>query len=86
MELPIIGQNLMAFDCAYFLNEWGVKIKNLDMDTMHAHHVAYIEGPTSHGLDYFTSVYTEPVMPYYKDEGKVWEKGYGEKQFWDILL
>jgi DNA polymerase I-like protein with 3'-5' exonuclease and polymerase domains len=22
-------------------------------------------------------------MPYYKDEGKVWEKGYGEKQFWE---
>lgn len=83
MELPIIGQNLMAFDCAYFLNEWGVKIKNLDMDTMHAHHVAYIEGPTSHGLDYFTSIYTNPVMPYYKDEGKVWEKSYGEKQFWE---
>ncbi len=82
-ELPIIGQNLMAFDCAYFLNEWGVKIKNLDMDTMHAHHVAYIEGPTSHGLDYFTSIYTNPVMPYYKDEGKVWEKSYGEKQFWE---
>jgi uracil-DNA glycosylase family 4 len=84
-KIPKIGQNFLSFDCAVIKKEWNTTVRGVEMDTMHAHHVVYMErfGPNcGHSLGFLTSVYTQPVMNYYKDEGKVWEKNVGEQQFW----
>jgi len=84
-KIPKIGQNFLSFDCAVIRKEWNTPVRGVVMDTMHAHHVVYMErfGPNmGHSLGFLTSVYTQPVMNYYKDEGKVWEKNVGETQFW----
>lgn len=64
-----VGQNII-FD-AYFLYErLGIIINPLD-DTMIAQAIAFPEFPK--GLDFITSIYCEGE-PYYKDEGKIWDK------------
>lgn len=66
--IPKVGQNLM-YD-ATMLDQNGVHMRNIIHDTMIAQHVLLPDLPK--GLDFLTSIYTD--MPYYKDEGKVWNK------------
>jgi len=83
-KIPKIGQNFISFDCRIMDFEWGATVRNIVFDTMHAHHRIYMErfGPNmGHGLEFLTSLYTD--IPYYKDEGKVWERSIGEEQFWN---
>jgi DNA polymerase len=47
-------------------------------DTMWMHNLLWPEFP--HSLAFMTSIYTSE--PYYKDDGKHWEKWMGEESFW----
>jgi uracil-DNA glycosylase family 4 len=67
-DIPKVGQNLM-YD-ATMLDQNKIHMKNIVHDTMIAQHVLLPDLPK--GLDFLTSIYTD--MPYYKDEGKVWNK------------
>ena len=64
LESPIkkIAQNA-NFDMFFLWTTVGIKVKNLWMDTMNAHHCLYPELPK--GLDLLCSIYTD--QPYYKD-------------------
>lgn len=57
-----IAQNF-PFDARYLESEFGIRVENLWMDTMVAHHVCYSELPKA--LDFLTSIYTR--IPYYSD-------------------
>jgi len=57
-----IAQNF-PFDARYLEGEFGIRVENLWMDTMVAHHVCYSELPKS--LDFLASIYTR--IPYYSD-------------------
>tara|TARA_Y100000310_G_scaffold247602_1_gene253216 strand:- start:7005 stop:9263 length:2259 start_codon:yes stop_codon:yes gene_type:complete len=59
-SIPKIAQNA-NFDIT-FLERRGVRVNNLWMDTMNAHHLCYPELPKA--LDFQTSIYTNE--PYYK--------------------
>lgn len=73
-----IFQNGM-FDLTFIYERYGIVPQNLD-DTMIAHAILYPD--YRHGLDFITSTYTD--MPYYKDEGKQWNKLFmDEKQFFE---
>jgi uracil-DNA glycosylase family 4 len=63
---PKVAQNGM-YDIT-MLDQNQIHVVNLWHDTMLAQHVLYPEHPR--GLDFLCSVYTD--IPYYKDEGKVW--------------
>lgn len=63
-----IFQNGM-FDLTFIYERYGIVPRNLD-DTMVAHAILFPD--YRHGLDFITSTYTE--HPYYKDEGKQWNK------------
>lgn len=67
-DVPKCGQNLM-YDTT-LLDMLGIHTKNVEWDTMHAQHVILTDLPK--GLDFMTSIYTD--MPYYKDEGKIWNQ------------
>ncbi len=64
LESPIkkIAQNA-NFDMFFLWTTVGIKVKNLWMDTMNAHHCVYPELPKA--LDLLCSIYTD--QPYYKD-------------------
>jgi uracil-DNA glycosylase family 4 len=84
-DIPVDGQNFFSFDAYIFWQEWGIVPQGIDFDTMHAQHLLYPERfgvNMGLGLAHLTSLFTDPVMNYYKDEGKVWEKKIGEIQFW----
>lgn len=70
------GQNV-PYD---WLNLYGYRIKvgRPVWDSMRMHNAVWSELP--HSLAFLTSVYTR--QPYYKDEGKTWEKGISEDRFW----
>jgi len=71
---PLIGQNLswdMTILCPLLASP-----NSIFMDTMLAHQTLFPEWP--HGLDFLTSWYTD--IPYYKDEGKIEEKGRSEEE------
>lgn len=67
-DTPKYGQNLM-YDVT-MLDQNGIHTKNIVWDTMIAQHVLLPDLPKA--LDFMNSIYTD--MPYYKDEGKVWNK------------
>jgi DNA polymerase I-like protein with 3'-5' exonuclease and polymerase domains len=82
---PIDGQNFIMFDSYIFWHEWGITPQNIVFDTMHGQHLLYPERfgvNMGLGLEFLTSLYTDPVINYYKDEGKTWERKVGEKDFW----
>ena len=82
---PVDGQNFVMFDSYIFWHEWGVVPSKIVFDTMHGQHLLYPERfgvNMGLGLGFFTSLYTDPVINYYKDEGKVWERKVGETDFW----
>jgi DNA polymerase-1 len=58
-----IAQNA-EFDCLFLWEIYGIKVANLWMDTMLAHHVVYPE--LEKGLAFLCSMYTD--QPYYKDD------------------
>jgi len=58
-----------SFDASTLFQEFGLVFNNLHC-SMIAHRLAYPDYPM--GLDFCTSLYTR--LPYYKDEGKVWNK------------
>lgn len=51
-----IGQNYIGYDIPELERQFGMKFKNLYMDTMHAFHVCYMELPKS--LNFLTTVFT----------------------------
>jgi DNA polymerase-1 len=59
--LPKIAQNAQ-FDILWLEHYLGIKVNNLILDTMCAHHTVYSEIPK--GLETLTSIYTD--FPYYK--------------------
>jgi DNA polymerase I-like protein with 3'-5' exonuclease and polymerase domains/uracil-DNA glycosylase len=64
-----VGQNFL-FDTWFLARQNKIITRGRLQDTMIAQHVMY---PDMHkGLDFITSVYTDE--PYYKDEGKIWDK------------
>ena len=67
-DVPKIGQNLM-YDST-MLDQNGIFMRNIAFDTMIAQHILLPDLPKS--LPFMSSIYTD--MPYYKDEGKVWNK------------
>ena len=67
-DVPKYGQNLM-YDTT-MLDQNGIFTKNVVFDTMIAQHALLPDLPKS--LEFMTSIYTD--MPYYKDDGKVWNK------------
>jgi uracil-DNA glycosylase family 4 len=67
-QIPKVGQNLM-YD-ATMLDQNRINMRNIVHDTMIAQHVLLPDLPKS--LPFMSSIYTD--MPYYKDEGKVWNK------------
>jgi DNA polymerase I-like protein with 3'-5' exonuclease and polymerase domains len=74
------------FDSYIFYHEWGVLPRHIVFDTMHGQHLLYPERfgiNMGLGLEFLTSLYTEPVINYYKDEGKTWERKIGEIDFWN---
>jgi uracil-DNA glycosylase family 4 len=82
---PLDGQNFIQFDSYIFWHEWGITPTNVVFDTMHGQHLLYPERfGINMGLDlgFLTSLYTDPVINYYKDEGKTWERKVGEIDFW----
>lgn len=68
-NVPMIGQNLL-FDTSFQVERLSIHTECIIKDTMIAHDVIYPEFPM--GLDFIVSNYTDE--PYYKDEGKMWEK------------
>lgn len=64
-----IGQNTM-FDVSVMLKQNSILTAAPIADLMIAHHIVWPDLPK--GLDFITSVHTEE--PYYKDEGKQWNK------------
>lgn len=77
-DITKIFQNGM-FDCTFIYERYGIVPANLD-DTMIAHAFLYPDYP--HGLDFICSTYTD--FPYYKDEGKQWNKlVMNEKEFFE---
>ena len=58
-----IAQNA-EFDCLFLWEIYGIRVANLWMDTMLAHHVVYAE--LEKGLAFLCSMYTD--QPYYKDD------------------
>lgn len=58
-----IAQNA-EFDCLFLWEVYGIRVANLWMDTMLAHHVVYPE--LEKGLAFLCSMYTD--QPYYKDD------------------
>jgi uracil-DNA glycosylase family 4 len=83
---PIDGQNFIMFDSYIFWHEWGVVPDNIVFDTMHGQHLLYPERfgiNMGLGLEFLTSLYSDPVINYYKDEGKTWERKIGELEFWN---
>jgi uracil-DNA glycosylase family 4 len=67
-DVPKYGQNLM-YDTT-MLDQNGIFTKNFRFDTMIASHTLMPDLPKR--LEFLTSIYTD--MPYYKDDGKVWNK------------
>jgi len=61
-KTKFIAQNV-SFDAPLLELNFGLRIRNFWLDTMHAHHLAYPELPKS--LDFLTSVYTK--IGYYAD-------------------
>ena len=70
------NQNAM-YDIDYLL-DMGVEPAALDFDPMIGMNVAYPEFPK--GLDFTTTLYT--YYPYYKDEGKTWNKKEPDEKTW----
>ncbi len=64
-SIEIVGQNSVSFDQPVLEAQYNLEIKNHYMDTMHAHHVCYLELPKS--LDFFTTFYT-PYSNYWSDK------------------
>lgn len=67
--IPIIGQNFI-FDSTVLMQKNHIHTRGPIWDTMIAHHIMYPDFPK--GLDFLNSLYTD--VPYYKDEGKIWQK------------
>ena len=61
-ETKFVAQNF-SFDMPLLEDNFGLRINNFYLDTMHAHHLAYPELPKS--LDFLASVYTN--IGYYAD-------------------
>jgi len=55
-KIKFVAQNF-SFDGPLLEQNFGIRIANFYLDTMHAHHTAYMEFPMS--LDFLTSVYTD---------------------------
>lgn len=68
-DVPKIGQNMM-YD-ATMLDQIGIKMRNIQWDTLIASHVLMPDLPKS--LAFLNSIYTD--IPYYKEDGKVWKEG-----------
>lgn len=84
-RLPINGQNI-GFDIWRMETTRLFRIHGIEFDTMLAHHMLWPEAGTrqkdeqgkdnfagGHDLGFINSIYTEE--PYYKDEGKNWNRG-----------
>lgn len=52
-----VGHNSISFDQTILEEQYGIRINNHYMDTMHAHHVCYLELPKS--LDFACTFYTQ---------------------------
>ncbi len=81
MEAPHItkiGQNLI-FDTSVMLQKNNIHTKGPIADTMIAHHIIYPDFPK--GLDFLCSTLTDE--PYYKDEGKIWDKDFPTDSEWE---
>ena len=77
LELPsikIANQNIM-FDILNMLFFNRILVSGTWHDPMVAHSIIYPDFPK--GLDFLTSIYTK--IPYYKETGKQWFKGQGDK-------
>lgn len=66
-----------SYDCSYF-SRYGIKVRNLWHDTMHAQKFLHPELPA--GLDTIARIYTKE--PYWKDEGKDWKNVGDINQFY----
>lgn len=64
-EVQVVGQNSINFDQPLVEGQLGIHIANHYMDTMHAHHCAYLELPKS--LNFLTSIYTD-YQNYWSDK------------------
>jgi DNA polymerase-1 len=56
-EIKKVGQNSVAFDQPILEKQFGMRFCNHYMDTMHAHHLCYLEFPKS--LNFMTTMYTD---------------------------
>jgi len=72
------GQNIV-FDCSFLLWKYNIRTHNVD-DTMIAQGLLYPDLPK--GLDWIASWFTRE--PYYKDEGKKWNKIGGTEESFSI--
>jgi DNA polymerase len=61
-SIPKVAQNF-SFDATILAMRWGIHVKGLLLDTMHAHHVNWPE--LLMGLDFLTSLYTD--HPHYSN-------------------
>jgi len=77
-NVAVLGQNFV-FDMTFLHRKYGIKTIKV-LDTMVGIGIMYPDYPK--GLDFITSIYTE--MNYYKDEGKMYFKGFeeGDDAFW----
>jgi uracil-DNA glycosylase family 4 len=75
-EIIKIGQNF-SFDFA-FLHGYRLLVQGDIWDTMWMHNLLWPD--FEHGLHVLGSFYTRE--PYYKEEGKLWERSWDEDMFW----
>jgi DNA polymerase len=73
----VIGQNLL-YDSQYTWKHWGF-VPRVTQDTMISQHAIFSDLPK--GLGFLGSMYCDYFV-YWKDEGKNWDKGMGERQLW----
>lgn len=75
-----IAQNF-PFDATRLEDQFGIRVKNLEMDTMVAQHCCYSELPK--GLDYLASIYTE--VPYYWNYSASSDESTWTYNCWDVV-
>lgn len=77
--IPKIGQNYVTYD--WFYNKWyGLTLLRMWLDTRYAHKALHPELQSS--LEILTSIYTNPIQNFYKEEGKEDHPTFSEEQFW----
>jgi DNA polymerase I-like protein with 3'-5' exonuclease and polymerase domains len=82
-KIAKVGQNSVAFDQVILEELYGFVFKNHMFDTMHAHHLCYLEFPKS--LDFMTTFYTR-YPNYWSNKITNDDKSNGRYNCWDCTV